>query len=101
MVSEEGYDDTKDKLLEVAMGFMKKRLSPDALLILDIELNPPAWVEDRVSSLETKIPSRVIAEYLDLDDDPENIRYINELRKEIYKAIAEANLYFKESINVE
>jgi hypothetical protein len=94
VVSLEEDRDEKDMLLNLAMGLLKKELTPDAFLILEIDLNPPPYITTRVKSYRTKIPAKLIAEYLDLDIDCDGIRYVEELRKEVREAIKMAKTHF-------
>lgn len=84
-----------EELLELALAFMKKRLSPDASLILDIDLNPPPYILNRLKQVKTKIPVKLIAEYLDLDNNQDVYQYINHLRSEVSECISLAKEFFK------
>lgn len=86
--------DSKKELLNLALSFLKKRLSKEAYTVLDIELNPPPYIATKLKSLNTKIPAKLIAEYLDLEVDSNSIAYINGLRKEISNIIGKAKIYF-------
>ena len=87
--------DSKKELLNLALSFLKKKLSKEAYTILDIELNPPPYIAFKLKSLNTKIPAKLIAEYLDLEVDSNSIAYINGLRKEISVIISKAKSYFE------
>ena len=84
-----------EELLSLAKKFMKKRLSIDAALLFEIELNPPPYICYQMKSANTKIPAKLIAEYLDLEESQGSIDYINSLRKEINKTIGQAKEFFK------
>ena len=84
-------------LMGLALSFLKQKLSMDAYLVLDIDLNPPPFISKKLSSLKTKIPAKLIAEYLDLEVCQDSIQYINLLRKEISISIDQAQDYFKQS----
>ena len=83
--------------LELALKFLKTNLCDDAFLVLELDLNPPPYILQRMVSPKTKIPSRLIAEYLDLEPSQDSSLYINDLRSEINYWILEARDYFKES----
>lgn len=91
---EEDMDDYS-KLLSLALQFLKKKLSSNAFVILDIDLNPPPYISSKLESSKTKIPAKLIAEYLDLEEGYDSIYYINNLRKEISNNIESAKNHFK------
>ena len=84
-------------LMGLALNFLKQKLSTDAYLVLDIDLNPPPYISKKIPSIKTKIPAKLIAEYLDLEVCQDSIQYINLLRKEISISIDQAHQYFKQS----
>lgn len=81
--------------LDMALKFLKKNLCDDALLVLELELNPPPFIMDRMQNPKTKIPAKLIAEYLDLEPTKDSIRFINDLRSEVDYWVAEAKSYFE------
>ena len=80
--------------LELALTYLKKNLCDDAFLVLEIELNPPPYILDKVKSSQTKIPAKLIAEYLDLEPIRDSSLYINDLRSEVQYWIGEAKNHF-------
>lgn len=84
-----------DLLLSLATQFMRMKLSIDAFTIFDIDLNPPPYITKQMASNKTKIPAKLIAEYLDLEVNPNSIQYINSLRREVQAAILQAKAFFK------
>jgi len=72
----------KDTYLESAMNIMKNKLTPEAYQILSIEINPPLYVLNRLANdpkgNTTKIPSKIIGDYLGL-----GTKEINTFKKEI------------------
>jgi len=82
--------------LELALVYLKKNLCDDAFLVLEIELNPPPYILDKLSTSKTKIPSKLIAEYLDLESTRDSSLYINDLRSEVQYWIGEARDHFME-----
>lgn len=94
-------DDWNDheELYNLALTFMKAKLSPDAYLILNLDLNPPPYIASKVKSIKTKIPAKLIAEYLGLEPDQSSIHYINSLRKEVVKVIDLAKEFFNNPLN--
>ena len=81
--------------LEMALKYLKKNLCDDAFLILELDLNPPPYIMHKVS-VNTKIPAKLIAEYLDLEPDKDSISYIRDLRSEVDYWTSEAKDHFKE-----
>ena len=83
-----------DLFLELALKYLKKNLCDDALLVLEIELNPPPFIMEQMENPKTKIPSRLIAEYLDLEPNKDSLNFINDLRREIKYWVEAAREYF-------
>ena len=86
-------------LFNVAINYLKARLSDDAYLILNIDLNPPPYILARISTgvdqaKIPKCPAIIIAEYLGIDDNPNCTSYIQSLRKEVEQTISQAKEYF-------
>lgn len=88
--------DNQQLFLELALGFLKKQLSQDAFLILELQINPPEYILQRTRS-KNKITSKLLAEYLDLPDTKESIKFINQLKEEITLNIEKAREYFTTS----
>ena len=81
--------------LELALKYLKKNLCDDAFLVLEIELNPPPYILQKLKSCKTKIPAKLITEYLDLEPTRDSSLYINDLRSEICYWTEEARDHFK------
>lgn len=104
---ENGYSTQKEEdpnydfFLNLAMSFMKTHLSDDALLLLDIELNPPLYIIKKLRELDKKkidkIPTDIIADYLNLGATKKAFQYINELRQEIKEITYLAREHFNNS----
>jgi hypothetical protein len=82
--------------LDMALKYLKKNLCDDALLVLELELNPPPFIMDKMSNPKTKIPAKLIAEYLDLEPNKDSVRFINDLRNEVDYWVSEARSYFEQ-----
>ena len=80
--------------LELALTYLKKNLCDDAFLILELELNPPPYILNNLKSYKTKIPAKLIAEYLDLEPNRDSSLYITDLRSEISYYTEQAKEYF-------
>lgn len=76
----------REFFLNLALEFMKNTLSENAYKVLQVELNPPLYILDRLKEKEstTKIPSNLIADYLGFK---EGKSLVNRCRKEIEGAI--------------
>lgn len=83
-----------DLFLELALKFLKKNLSDEAFELMRVELNPPPYILTRMVNPKTKIPAKLLAEYLGMKDMPGDIKYVNNLRKEINSQIENAKEYF-------
>lgn len=81
--------------LELALKYLKKNLCDDAFLVLELELNPPTYILNNLKSHKTKIPAKLIAEYLDLEPTRDSSLYITDLRSEINHYTEQAREYFK------
>lgn len=93
-------DETSEELfLKIALDFLKKELSKDAYFLLELLLNPPHYILNRLSENNkidlNKIPNTLLLEYLDLEET--SISYIDNLKKEIRKATRSCKDYFLNS----
>lgn len=90
LIEEAVYDETS-YYLELASSYLQQHLSPNAYRVLQVELNPPTYILKRLVDRQTttKIPSRLIAEYLGLKESD-----MAGLRKEIQLATALAREHF-------
>ncbi len=88
----------REEYMEKVMDFMKKKLSSDALLVLDIQLNPPMYITSKLEEMgkkeDCKIPAELVADYLGMGISQESINYVNRIRKNIRKAITNAQEFF-------
>jgi hypothetical protein len=85
----------RQSLLTKALKFLKGNLSDNAFLILQTEIDLPAYIrremDDLGKSPNSKIPTELLAEYFGMDNK-EGIRRLRNLRREISEAIEEASL---------
>ena len=87
--------DNESVFYNLAMEFMKKKLSDNAYLLFQIQIDPPPYIMSRVENCNSRIPNKLIAEFLNIDNDlDEADRYIKSLKKEINNAIKSAKEYF-------
>lgn len=100
LVEDKLIDDTheKDFYYSKMMDFMKNHLSDNAYLLLEVQLNPPPYILNKINPGKDKplqkIPDHVLLEYFDLGLGNNSHKYLNKLKKEIKKAVS----YAKSSI---
>lgn len=86
----------KEDLLAKTLDLLKKKISPDAYLLLDIELYPPDYIINCMKEMGkhdlSKIPVNLICEYLSLDSSPSSYEFIRNLREEIKEAMEECRI---------
>lgn len=81
---------TEGVFMGMAMEFMKKQLSDNAYMLLNLQLNPPPFILDKIKSSSSHIPTDLILDFFSLDNVSKNIKLIRNLRKEISLAIEKA-----------
>ena len=80
---------------DLAMEFMKKKLSDNAYLLFQIQIDPPPYIMSRIDNSNSRIPNNLIAEFLNIDSNMDEAdKYIKSLKKEINNAIKSAKDYF-------
>lgn len=90
----------KETLLSLALSFMKDKLSDNAWLVFELELDTPEYILSRLKNPKTKIPAKLICEYLNLEVNGNAIAFINSLREEIQNCIEEAKGYFTDKLSL-
>jgi len=89
--------DEKEFFLGLALEFLKNHLSEQAFIVLNIELNPPLYILERLGDASTtKIPSSLIGDYLGLEENKDSISKVNAWRREVKSAMLEAKEYFRD-----
>src|SRR3989304_9705928 len=66
---EGGENENRELFINMVLSFIKKEISEDAYMILELHLNPPPFILNKIQDKElsiNKIPSLILAEYLDL-----------------------------------
>jgi hypothetical protein len=98
IIPDQNQISNEDLFYNLAIEFMKNKLSDDAYLLLQLQLNPPPYILSRIKGGNSRIPNELIMEFLDIDkSEPKAERYIKKLKKEINIAIKNAKEYFKEN----
>lgn len=89
-------EQNKELFLNLAMSFLEKHLTEDALKLMQLELNPPEYIMDKLPEKAKKIPNELIIGYFDMEEGMSD--YIDSLRKEINKAIKKAKEHFSNNV---
>ena len=79
----------------MTVDFMKNKLSDNAYLLFQIQIDPPPFIINRLEKSNYRIPDKLICEFLNIDITPEADKYISSLKKEINNAIKSAKEHFK------
>lgn len=89
-----------DTLISLCKKYLKSVLSEDAYFLLELELNPPPYILEKLKNPEQKkIPkpsAGIIAEFLGISDSEYATDYIDKLRKEIKVGIDKAQYHFRD-----
>lgn len=101
IIPDESEMDNKSLILNLVMEFMKERLTEEAYLIFSLELNPPSYIASRLNNIQQRIPSKLLAQYLDLSIDSKSISKLNRLRRDIKKHLEIAIQYFQQNYQLE
>ena len=82
----------KDLFFGLVLEFFNKELSSDAFSLLQLQLNPPPYILNRIKKSNSQIPLNLILEFFGLENIPKNVKYIRQLRKDITLATEKAKL---------
>lgn len=87
---------TEDLFYSLAMEFMKEKLSDNAYMLLQIQLNPPPYILARIDKVNSRIPNSLIIDFLNIkyDNFSDAEKCIKNLKKEINQAIKNAKEFF-------
>jgi hypothetical protein len=92
------YEDekTEDLFMDITLEYFKTQLTRDAFFLLQLQLNPPLYILDKLAEKEkfdiNRISNDLILDYLDLEFKTSN--YIDNLKKEIRRVTRSAKEYF-------
>lgn len=100
IIPDTSMESTESIFIDMAISFMKQKLSEDAFLVLQIQLNPPPFITDRLNRSTSYIPNKLLMQFLDLDICNKNKKYISSLRKEITLQTEIAKEHFKMSLAI-
>lgn len=82
----------EDIFFGLVLEFFKKELTEDAYSLLQLQLNPPPFILNRIKKSNSQIPLPLVLEFFDLANISKNIKYIRQLRKDIKITIEKAKL---------
>lgn len=94
IIPDDNSNDNSSVFYNLAMEFMKEKLSDNAYLLFQIQIDPPPYIINRLEKSNSRIPNKLISEFLNIDVTPEADKYISNLKKEINNAIKSAKEYF-------
>lgn len=86
----------KENLIQVIRKYYKDRLSPEAYLLWDVELNPPHYLLKHYEGRDrlTKPTDEMILDYFSCEVCEETLDYLRKLRREIREITSRAKEYF-------
>lgn len=84
-----------DMFFGLVLEYFKSHLTADAFTLLQLQLNPPPFILNRIKQSNSTIPTKLILEFFGLENVSKNIKYIRNLRNDIALTIEKA----KEEIN--
>lgn len=93
------WEDKREEMVNEVLTFLKKNLSENAYSLLDIKLNPPPYIQKRLTEEGiksfNKIPNSLFMEYFELGISSESKKFLDDLNKEIIQATILAKSHFK------
>jgi hypothetical protein len=98
IIPDTSEDTEKTVLMGLALSFMKKHLSPEAFLVLDIQLNPPLYILSKLKSNTNAIPAKLVADFIGLPNTNSSVKLIKRLREEITLQTIKARNHFNSDL---
>lgn len=95
-IPDDGGVNEKDQLLEMAMSYLKTRLTPEAYTILEITIHPPLYIISRMKDPSTRIPTKLILKFLGAPQTDEMVSKVNKIRRHIEEVISSAKYNLKD-----
>ena len=97
IIPDTSFQTTDDVFHNTLFEFMQSKLNDNAFLIFSIQMDPPPYIIQRLTTNRSRIPNDLIAEYLGINmgDDYSTDKYIKSLKKQINKTIKSAKEYFQ------
>lgn len=75
--------------------YMKEHLTQDEYLVMQIQLDPPKWFEDKIKESHGKLSILHLIDYFELPRDKTSINFFSKIRKNIQKTIEQASIDLK------
>lgn len=98
-LEDDSTSDVRDFYYQKLIDFLKKTISDNALMVLQLQLNPPPYILARINTNPQKplqkIPDTLLIEYLGLEVNNKTLKYIQGIKKEIKAGIALAKANFR------
>jgi len=90
------FNKTEDIFYNLALEFMKERLTSNAYILFQIQMDPPPYILDKIKNNNSRISNSLIAEFLGIELDTQSAteRYIKNLKKEVNLTVKKAREYF-------
>lgn len=75
--------------------YMKEHLTQDEYLVMQIQLDPPKWFEDKIKESHGKLSILHLIDYFELPRDKTSINFFSRIRKNIQKTLEQASIDLK------
>lgn len=72
--------------------YMKEHLTRDEYLVMQIQLDPPKWFEDKIKESHGKLSILHLIDYFELPRDKTSINFFSRIRKNIQKTLEQASI---------
>lgn len=72
--------------------YMKEHLTQDEYLVMQIQLDPPKWFEDKIKESHGKLSILHLIDYFELPRDKTSINFFSRIRKNIQKTLEQASI---------
>lgn len=79
-----------DLFFGLVLEFFKKELDTNSFTLLQLQLNPPPFILNRIKKSNSKIPTALVLEFFGLENVSKNVKLIRNLNKNISLAIEKA-----------
>ena len=101
--SKELVDDSEEQKaindeIDSIYTYMKSNLSPDAYLLFEIQLDPPAYIKEQMKTQNSKISNMMLLDFFELRRTKANANFISKLRAEIDIYTEKAKTELKKTI---
>lgn len=96
IIPDKSFQTPEQVFYDLAFEFMKNKLSDNAFILFQVQIDPPPYILDKIKNCNSRIPNNLLASFLDIDMGSERAteKYIRNLKKEVNLAINNAREYF-------